>query len=272
MGPRIFRTKVCSKCKSEIDRTALVKLRSDVELCARCLEVEFRAGQRIVRGHLPWYAALPIGIFLIGGPIVTFLEVPAGSRAQVGVIVGFIVVALARVVPLPGAWTLWDAPAGDRLDVDRAIELAKKANRGTTGDPEYAELKRLCAGPREIEALLVIAQFGEGLPAGVDVVAPTHGNESMVPEPTGQSTRPGSDSIELLQSATGPSEPNTEENEPQIAPCATCGGRGRIERQGSRSGLFGKLIGAEQIVEKCSDCNGTGAAQVSLQPGGLTRR
>lgn len=103
-------------------------------------------------------------IFVIGSAIIRLFEVSPDSRVQVATMVGLIVVTLARAIPMPGAWVLSDVPAESRLDFDRAIELAKKANVGTTADPEYLQLKLMCTGSKEIEALLVIAQFGGELP------------------------------------------------------------------------------------------------------------
>jgi hypothetical protein len=269
MAPRIFRTRLCSKCKNETDRAALLKLnlsrriepwslRTDVELCARCLDVELRAGQRIVRGHLPWFIALPIGVFIVGPLFIRLFQVPAESWIQVATFVGLIVMTLARAVPMPGASVLSEVSAENRLDLDRAIELAKTANAGTTNDTEYFQLKSLCTGPREIEALLMIAQFGGG-PTGIEpktVLATS--------SPAGSSS--DNEGLALThdeESAGLASDSSDDESAPSVTPCPACGGRGRLERQMDRPGFLGRFLSATVIIEKCPACNGTGAADVS---------
>jgi hypothetical protein len=198
-----------------------------------------------------WYVALPIGIFVIGGPIATLVQTAAGSRVLVATMVGFIVVVLARTFPLPGLWTLLEVPTEHRLGVDRAIELAKRANVGTTADPQFFELKRLCTGPREIEALLVIAQFGDGLDSTIEPQAAR-----------GTSAEPTPDFV-VLQPESGTSKSPYGDNTVLVMPCWVCGGRGRIELEGGGPGFLARLRGTERTLEKCPECNGTGAAEVS---------
>jgi len=59
-------------------------------------------------------------------------------------------------------------------------------------------------------------------------------------------------------------EPIAEQyKESRVSACPTCAGRGRIEHRRERKGIFAKLLGPERVSEKCSRCNGSGAAASS---------
>jgi hypothetical protein len=158
---------------------------------------------------------------------------------------------------MPGAWGLSAVPAEGHLDVDQAIALAKKVNVGTTADTEYFQLRSLLTGSKEIEALLVMAQFGEGLP-GVD--------SQTVPNTLSPMSSP-IDHVEPIfthnEESTQLAPDSNVENVLPVMPCSVCGGRGRLERQAERPKFLARLLGAEQVIETCTECNGTGAAGVS---------
>src|ERR1700724_574126 len=50
-------------------------------------------------------------------------------------------------------------------------------------------------------------------------------------------------------------------------PCPTCGGRGQVQRDRPRGGLFGRFRTPEKVLERCNRCNGGGTIQPKAEVG-----